>query len=80
MKNTTPFKVGKVYKLRGTTSKYRCQDVYINEETAAATLLLQNTTTGWTITAHNVTLYADNSIEWEYSTGGYFDRQKARVS
>ncbi len=80
MNNNNPFKVGKLYKLKATGQKYRCIDVFINTDTAAATLLLRNETTGWTITAHEVTLYSDNSIEWNYSTGGYFDNKKARVS
>lgn len=80
MNHQTPFKAEKVYKLRGTGEKYRCLDFYIEKDTAAATLLLRNEQTGWTITAHDVTLYADNSIEWSYSTGGYFEKKKARVS
>jgi len=79
MLNNTPFKRGKIYKLKATGQKYRCLDFYIEKDTAAASLILRNEQTGWTITAHNVTLYADKSIEWSHSTGGYFDDKKVRV-
>ena len=31
-----------------------------------------NEKSGWTITVHNVRMYDDGSIEWDYSTGGHF--------
>ena len=31
-----------------------------------------NTKTGWTLTAHGLVQYEDGTIEWDYSTGGYF--------
>lgn len=36
---------------------------------------MQNVKTGWTMRAHGVQVYADGTIEWDYSTGGYFDER-----
>ena len=32
------------------------------------TVRLRSTITGWTFTAHNITVYPDDSIDWEYSS------------
>ena len=37
-----------------------------------------NVKTGWTIRAHGVQIYPDGTIEWDYSTGGYFDETEKR--
>lgn len=29
---------------------------------------------GWTLEAHVITMYADGTIEWDYSTGGRWTR------
>ena len=34
---------------------------------------LRNVASGWTLNAHVVTMYDDGTIEWDYSTGGYFE-------
>ena len=33
-----------------------------------------NTCSGWTFNAHNVRMYEDGKIEWDYSEGGHFVR------
>lgn len=30
----------------------------------------------WTFTAHNVTMYADGSIDWDYSTDGHWEEAR----
>ena len=37
---------------------------------------LQNLLSGWTFQAHGVGRYDNNTIDWDYSTGGYFDEKK----
>lgn len=39
---------------------------------------MQNVKTGWTFRAHGVQTYEDGTIEWDYSTGGYFDEHAAK--
>ena len=34
---------------------------------------MTNVKTGWTFRAHGIVQYEDGSIEWDYSTGGYFE-------
>lgn len=34
--------------------------------------VMQNRKSGWTFTAHGIGMYADGSIDWDYSTGGRF--------
>ena len=34
---------------------------------------MRNVKTGWTFRAVGIVLYEDGTIEWDYSTGGYFD-------
>lgn len=37
---------------------------------------LKNLSSGWTFQAHGVGRYDDRTIDWDYSTGGYFDEEK----
>lgn len=34
-----------------------------------------NTKSGWKFTAHGCRQYEDGTIEWDYSEGGYFDKE-----
>lgn len=36
--------------------------------------VMQNTASGWIFKANGVIQYKDGSIEWDYSTGGHFER------
>ncbi len=36
------------------------------------TAVMQNSVSGWTLTAHGIGVYEDGSIDWDYSTGGHF--------
>lgn len=33
---------------------------------------MRNTASGWTFDAHGVGIYDDGTIDWDFSTGGYF--------
>ncbi len=35
--------------------------------------IMRNRVSGWTFNAHGVGIYEDNSIDWNYSTGGHFE-------
>ena len=34
-----------------------------------------NVKSGWAFTAHGCRIYSDGSIEWDYSTGGHFEKE-----
>lgn len=55
---------GQIYKNRGGGS-FRCLSV-----TGTHDPILTNVESGWTFTAHTITMYRDGTIEWDYSTGG----------
>ena len=70
MSNKAILTVGKVYKLASTfASNYRVLRVCTDGEVSA---ILQQVRTGWTFKAHGTNLYADDSIDWDYSSDGYF--------
>ena len=48
--------------------RYRCLDTYSYIDAAQ----VENIESGWRCLAHNITMYDDGSIEWDYSTNGYF--------
>ena len=56
---------GKVYKNHG-GGEFRCLSI------SDSSAVMVNTKSGWTFTAHGVQQYEDGTIEWDYSTGGYF--------
>lgn len=35
--------------------------------------VLRSESSGWVFTAEKITAYDDGSIEWDYSTGGFFE-------
>lgn len=70
----TPFvpKHGEVYKNHG-GGTFRCLDL----EPTCETSWFQNIYSGWTFMAHGLRKYPDGTIEWDYSTGGFFDTKDA---
>ena len=40
------------------------------------TVMMQNTKSGWTLMAHGCGIYEDGTMDWDYSTGGYFDKDR----
>lgn len=35
---------------------------------------MQDTASGWTLLAHGIVRYENGTIEWDYSTGGHFEK------
>ena len=68
-KRITP-EPGKVYTLKSNnsiiTSLFRCLEIQ------DGIAVMQNLASGWTFKAHNVGLYDDGEIDWDFSTGGCF--------
>lgn len=73
-KRNVTLEQGKTYKNRG-GGTFRCLQVGGFLRTGDATV--QNVASGWTCTAHGVTMYEDSTIEWDYSTGGRFESMRA---
>ena len=58
--------VGRIYENEG-GGTYKCIDYDGN------TPIMQNVKSGWTMHCHGVGQYENGTIDWDYSTGGYFD-------
>ena len=56
---------GKIYRNAG-GSTFLCERSYDN------IARMTNTKSGWSLLAHGCRIYFDGSIEWDYSTDGYF--------
>ena len=57
---------GKIYTNKG-GGTYLCVRSFTPE-----TPTFVNTLSGWTLRAHGVGIYDDGTIDWDYSTDGYF--------
>lgn len=42
-------------------------------------MLMRNIATGWTLKAHGCGVYPDGTIDWDYSTNGYFANEEVFV-
>ena len=63
--------IGEVYALYGGKGqKYRVLGIE-----GMATAKLQGVTSYWTFIAHGIGRYDDGSIDWDFSTGGYFTKE-----
>lgn len=67
-KRITP-EQGKVYKNKG-GGEFLCIRGFDGNA------IMQNIASGWTFKANGVIQYEDGSVEWDYSTGGHFERLK----
>lgn len=57
----------KIYKNRG-GGEFRCI------RGLDGNAVMQNIASGWTFKANRIFQYEDGTIEWDYSTGGHFER------
>lgn len=60
--------VGQVY-TNHNGSQYLCKAIR-----EYGPVVMERITDGWTLNAHGVQMYADGTIEWDYSTGGHWVR------
>lgn len=62
---------GKIYRHRNAASGiFLC----LRTDGTGAVAQLRNLVSGWTFWAHGCGFYQDGSIDWDYSTGGHFQR------
>lgn len=65
-------KVGKTYTNNG-GGTFRCLQSF------GADADFINTKSGWRFQAHGCRLYDNGTIEWDYSTGGYFEEEEKGI-
>lgn len=70
MKRHAELKKGVVYTNK-CGGKFLC-----TSDTNGDTTYFENAASGWRLAAHCVTQYDDGTIEWDYSTGGYFAERR----
>lgn len=66
MKRNVRLEVGKVYKL---ASGRPYKVLSVSDDNSAVVV---NTRSGWCCCIHNVCMHDGGTIEWDYSTDGYF--------
>lgn len=72
-KRNAVLEAGRIYQNRG-GGKFRCLISWggHGQESRA---VVRNIDSGWRCTAHGITMYEDGTIEWDYSAGGFFDKE-----
>lgn len=60
--------VGEIYKNEG-GGQFICECVYPDEKTAR----FKNINSNWSVLAHGIGRYADGTIDWDFSTYGFFN-------
>lgn len=64
---------GKVYRLNGQKSQFECLHQYMGSfYSPQHSYRMINVKSGWCFIAHGVNIYSDGSIDWDFSTDGYF--------
>lgn len=63
---------GREYQNRGGGSFFCCGRIPHEGHPARMQYKMVNMKSGWTFWAHNITVYKDGTIEWDYSSDGYF--------
>ena len=66
MKRNIKLTIGNIYTNRN-GSKYRCKAMK-----EPGCYVMQRIKDNWTLEAHIITQYEDGSIEWDFSSGGYW--------
>lgn len=66
------------YNLHESSAVYECIEA-VEDAYSSYTYRLRQTVTGWEIVAHGVNMYGDGSIDWDFSTGGFFNTKYSRI-
>ena len=65
--------VGSLYKLHDRDGYVlECLRVMSDDYYSPYSARVRSTITGWTMDIHGVNMYEDGSIDWDFSTNGYF--------
>lgn len=65
--------VGHIYRNRN-GQQYLCLKVELKMPRSDTVVLFRRISDGWTLQAHGPIRYGDNTIEWNYSTGGHWSK------
>lgn len=60
------------YHLHESSAIYECIEA-VDDYYSSHTYRLRHIITGWELVAHGVNMYGDGSIDWDFSTGGFFN-------
>ena len=74
-------KAGCLYKHHDREGKViECIGLITDDKYSPYTALVRSTITGWTMIIHGVNQYEDGSIDWDFSTNGYWtDRDEQGI-
>lgn len=70
-------KVGELYELHTGVPDHKgqvleCLRILTDDYYSPYSALVRSTITGWTMMVHGTNIYEDGSIDWDFSTNGYF--------
>ena len=70
-------KVGSLYKLHDRDGYVlKCIRLIPDDKYSPYTARVRSVITGWTMTIYGVNQYEDGSIDWDFSTDGYFTEER----
>ena len=72
-------KVGELYELHTYRQDYKgmvlqCLRILTDDYYSPYSAVVRSTITGWTMMVHGTNVYEDGSIDWDFSTNGYFSK------
>ena len=70
-------KVGELYELHTDRQDHKgtvleCLRILTDDYYSPYSAVVRSTITGWTMMVHGTNIYEDGSIDWDFSTNGYF--------
>ena len=70
-------KVGELYELHTDRQDHKgqvleCLRILTDDYYSPYSAVVRSTITGWTMMVHGTNIYEDGTIDWDFSTNGYF--------
>ena len=70
-------KVGELYELHTDRADHQgqvleCLRILTDDYYSPYSAVVRSTITGWTMMVHGTNIYEDGTIDWDFSTNGYF--------
>ena len=70
-------KVGELYELHTDCQDHKgnvleCLRILTDDYYSPYSAVVRSTITGWTMMVHGTNIYEDGTIDWDFSTNGYF--------
>ena len=68
---------GKLYNLNGHEEKnLLCLRILEDDYYSQFSAVVRSSTTGWTMMVHGTNIYPDGSIDWDFSTNGFYSKME----